>query len=54
MSTLVMFNDWFHHAQLWESVRQSNSDNPIHVLYYEDAKKVCISINITGVMNQGL
>ncbi|VDI37362.1 Hypothetical predicted protein [Mytilus galloprovincialis] len=35
----VMFNDWFHHAQLWESVRQSNSDNPIHVLYYEDAKK---------------
>ncbi|CAC5386682.1 SULT6B1 [Mytilus coruscus] len=35
----VLFNDWFQHTQLWERVRQNNPDNPIHVLFYEDAKK---------------
>ena len=43
-SSLVLFNGWFQHTQLWERVRQNNPDNPIHVLSYEDAKKVCFII----------
>ncbi|XP_063396019.1 sulfotransferase 1B1-like isoform X1 [Mytilus trossulus] len=35
----VLFNDWFQHAKLWESVRKNNPYNPIHVLSYEDARK---------------